>query len=122
MFAPRTLVRHDCRANSGLAVLADDPTQAKDALVMKSTDRTKKLAAMLAVMGGLTIATSGCSKEEAAAPDQAAASSAADATASCGAASCAAGSCAAADCAAKGCAAKPCAAKGCAAKPCAAKK
>ena len=86
-----------------------------------------RLASMLAVMGGLTIATSACSKQGdspteapagAAMADQAASS---DAAKPCAAASCAAKPCAAKPCAAKKCGAKPCAPKGCAAKPCAAK-
>jgi hypothetical protein len=82
---------------------------------IRSMKKTK-LASMLAVMGGLAVATAGCSKKAEApteAPTEAALADQAT--------GCAAKSCAAASCAAKGCEAKPCAAKSCAAKPCAAK-
>jgi len=65
-----------------------------------------KLASMLAVMGGLTLATGACSGACTAATCAPAADAAAGKTAS--------------DCAASGCEAKPCAAAGCQAKPCAA--
>lgn len=95
-----------------------------------------KFASMLAVAGGLAMATSACSGSEPVEQDSAAATAeladdgsvAADCTAAscaakeCGAKPCAAGPCAAKDCSAKPCAAKECGAKPCAAKPCAAKK
>lgn len=81
-----------------------------------------KLTTMLAVMGGLTIATSACSKgADNTAEAPAGAAMADQATASCSAKPCAAASCAAKPCAAKPCAAKGCAPKACGAKPCAAK-
>ena len=91
--------------------------------LMKRTD----LTALLAVMGGLTIATAGCSKPADKAAEATVTTEAMDAAASgcaakpCAAASDAAAGCAAKPCAAKGCAAKKCAAKPCTAKPCAAK-
>ena len=85
-----------------------------------------KLASMLAVMGGLSMATAACSK----AADNTAEPSAeavgevtteSEPAANCSAKPCTAKPCAAKPCAAKPCAAKPCPAKPCAAKPCAAK-
>lgn len=84
-----------------------------------------RLASMLAVAGGLAVATAACSKgsdttaEPAAqAVDVTDTSMAADGN---GAAPCAAKPCSAKPCAAAKCGAKPCAAAKCGAKPCAAK-
>jgi len=75
-----------------------------------------KLASMLAVMGGLAMATAACSKADDANKEPAAAAivdQAGNAVAT--------GSCSAKPCTAKPCAAKSCAPKPCGAKPCAAK-
>lgn len=84
-------------------------------IIMKSV----RLASMLAVAGGLAIATSACSGGSE--PTETAAEEVMPAEESMAAEGCAAKPCAAQGCAAKGCAAKPCAAAGCGAKPCAAK-
>ncbi len=80
-----------------------------------------KLASMLAVMGGLTMATAACSKEAEAPQEAPAGAVMADQASGCAAAPCAGKSCEAKPCAPKGCGAKPCAPKGCGAKPCAPK-
>jgi hypothetical protein len=85
-----------------------------------------KFASMLAVAGGLAMATSACSESKPV--DEQPAATPVDladdgtATDNCAAAPCAAGPCAARECSAKPCAATECGAKPCAAKPCAAKK
>ncbi|MDZ4368523.1 MAG: hypothetical protein U0987_16090 [Afipia sp.] len=91
--------------------------------------KTTKFASMLAVAGGLAMATTACSGGEPAEQPAAATAELADdgsmvdncAAAPCAASDCNAKPCAAAPCAAKECAAKPCAAKDCGAKPCVAK-
>lgn len=78
------------------------------------------LASMLAIVGGLTVATSACSNEANDAASEPAADEAV--AADCGAEPCAAAAdCGAQPCAASDCGAKPCAAAAdCGAKPCAA--
>lgn len=80
-----------------------------------------KLASMLAVMGGLTMATAACSKDAEAPAEAPAGTVMADQASGCAAAPCAGKSCEAKPCAPKGCGAKPCAPKDCGAKPCAPK-
>jgi hypothetical protein len=105
------------RQTSGLPVVRGGPGEQRAApiylqggLQMKKT----KLTSMLAVMGGLSLATGACSGACSAATCAPAAEEAAGETAAaeCGAAPCAA----AADCGAAACEAKPCAAADCAAK------
>lgn len=78
--------------------------------------KKSRLTSMLAVMGGLTIATAACSKQAETKTEAPAGAAIAD-QAGTGAAT----GCAAKPCAAKTCGAKSCAPKGCGAKSCAAK-
>ncbi len=87
--------------------------------------KKRNLASMLAVAGGLTLATAACSGQSEA-PAQETTEVASCSAAGCAAAAreakpCAAAACEAKPCAAAACEAKPCAAKPCAAKPCAPK-